>query len=358
MSLTRDDVVLVTGGAGFIGSALSRAAIGSASRWIAFDSLHEQIHDRRERPQDLADDAELVIGDVASAADWDRVLSDATPTVIIHLAAETGTSQSLQHATRHATVNVLGTAMMMDALVRHDVHPRHILLASSRAVYGEGVWNGADGEFSPGPRSHAQLEAKQWDFGDAVPVPSHAARTPPRPVNVYGATKLAQENLLEAWCGSYGVPLTVLRFQNVYGPGQSLINSYTGIVSLFSQMAEEGRAIPLYEDGRIVRDFVFIDDVVAAIRAGIASGKSGLFDVGSGDPSTISQVAELIAKYHNAPPPRVTEQYRDGDVRYAACGIEATVAALGWRPQVALEEGIGHLQRWIAQQEQRITTAR
>ena len=177
-----------------------------------------------------------------------------------------------------------------------------------------------------------------------------AQRTTPAPTSVYGATKLAQENILSAWGGSRGVPVSVLRLQNVYGPGQSLINSYTGIVSLFSRWAREGRTIPLYEDGRIVRDFVFIDDVaeafVATVEAGPDSGRPVL-DIGSGVASTIHDMATTIAAYHGAPDPVVDGRYRDGDVRHAACSVEAAEGALGWRPEWSLERGIAALQEWI-----------
>ena len=348
--------VLVTGGAGFIGSALSRLLAERYGRWVAFDSLHPQIHVDQERPADLHPAAELVIGDVVVPADWDRLLADFTPDIVIHLAAETGTSQSLNEASRHTRVNVVGTSEMTDAFVRHGVRPQRVVLASSRAVYGEGEWVSASGAtFSPGLRSHAQLEAGQWDFAGSTPIVSEAARTAPHPVNVYGATKLAQENLLEAWCGSHDIPRTVLRLQNVYGPGQSLINSYTGIVSLFSQQAEEGRSIDVYEDGDIVRDFVFIDDVVSAFEAALLGAASNdAYDVGSGQAIPLMGMAQLVADYHGAPAPRVTGQYRDGDVRHAACSVERTTAELGWTPQWSVERGVGALQEWIASQQLRV----
>lgn len=343
--------VLVTGGAGFIGCALSKALADRADRWIVFDSLHPQVHPSAERPADLHESAELVVGDVTVAADWDLLLADSRPDVVIHLAAETGTAQSLDEASRHSLVNVVGTTQMLDAFGRSGVRPAHIVLSSSRAVYGEGDWMRADGTvFSPGQRSHEQLEAGRWDFPDATPLASVAQRTTPAPTSVYGATKLAQENILSAWGGSRGVPVSVLRLQNVYGPGQSLINSYTGIVSLFSRWAREGRTIPLYEDGRIVRDFVFIDDVagafVATVEAGPDSGRSVL-DIGSGVASTIHDMATTIAAYHGAPDPVVDGRYRDGDVRHAACSVEAAEGALGWRPEWSLERGIAALQEWI-----------
>lgn len=344
--------VLVTGGAGFIGSALSQKLATSADRWVVLDSLHPQVHGDSKRPVDLHEAAELVVGDVTDPDVWDSLLADVTPDVVIHLAAETGTAQSLDEASRHSRVNVVGTTELTDALGRSGRLPEHILLSSSRAVYGEGNWRKSTGEvYQPGQRSHDQLEAGQWDFDGATALPSSAQTTVPAPTSVYGATKLAQENILKAWGAARGVPITILRLQNVYGPGQSLINSYTGIVSLFSQWAREDTSIPLYEDGAIVRDFVFIDDVatafVAAITAGPDNGRPTL-DVGSGVASTIADMAQAIATYYSAPAPVVNGRYRDGDVRNASCSIDLTLSTLDWAPQWSLDRGVAALQRWIA----------
>ena len=344
--------VLVTGGAGFIGSAVAERLAASADRWVVLDNLHPQVHPGSARPASLPEAVELVVGDVSSPADWDRALAAVSPDVVIHLAAETGTAQSLHEATRHANVNVVGTTQMTDAFGRHDILPKHVFLSSSRAVYGEGTWRAADGALlRPGQRSHEQLESSTWDFPGAVSLPSRADTTVPAPTSVYGATKLAQENILTAWGGSRGVPVTIQRFQNVYGPGQSLINSYTGIVSLFSQWAREGKQIPVYEDGAIIRDFVFIDDVADAVVAALVAGPvehRPTVDIGSGVATSILDLAAAIARYHGAPEPRVTGQYRDGDVRSASTDIQPTLDHLDWRPAWDVERGLAALQDWIA----------
>jgi dTDP-L-rhamnose 4-epimerase len=343
--------VLVTGGAGFIGCALSQQLATSAARWVVVDSLHPQVHPERVRPEGLQASAELVTSDITESATWDEVLADVRPDIVIHLAAETGTAQSLDEASRHAAVNVVGTTRMLDAFSRHGIVPERILLSSSRAVYGEGRWMSAAGDVRyPGQRSHAQLERGAWDFDGLSPVPARATDNVPHPTSVYGSTKLSQEQILAAWVGARDTALTVLRLQNVYGPGQSLTNSYTGIVSLFSQLARAGRSIPIYEDGEITRDFVFIDDVANAFGAVLRTARSvgtTTFDVGSGVPSTINDLARTIAQHHGAPRPHVTGAFRDGDVRFAACDIAPTVAALDWQPQWALDAGIARLQEWI-----------
>lgn len=355
MSSTPLGTVLVTGGAGFIGSAISHKLAETASRWVVVDSLHPQVHPTRERPADLHPAAELIVGDVTDPEMWDSVLATVAPDTIVHLAAETGTAQSLHEATRHAQVNVVGTTQMLDALVRAGQVPSHFVLSSSRAVYGEGEWLTSTGEtYSPGQRSHAQFERGEWDFASATPLASSVQGTTPAPTSVYGGTKLAQEHIMAAWTAALGSKLTILRLQNVYGPGQSLINSYTGIVSLFSQVARRGDAIPIYEDGRITRDFVFIDDIAEAFKSVVLAGPTGdlaRFDVGSGVGTTIFELAAHIAEFHGAPAPHVTGAYRDGDVRHAACSIDATLAGLDWAPAWNVERGVAALQHWIAAQD-------
>jgi dTDP-L-rhamnose 4-epimerase len=273
------------------------------------------------------------------------------PDVVIHLAAETGTGQSLCLATRHARVNVVGTTEMLDAFSRHDFVPEQILLSSSRAVYGEGAWKRArDGSvFYPGQRSKRQLEAGLWDFPEAVALPQEASRTEPRPCNIYAATKLAQEHIVRAWALSYGASATVLRLQNVYGPLQSLSNPYTGIVSLFCREALAGQTINLYEDGKMTRDFVYIADVVAAFLAALsAEPQSTPLDIGSGSAATLAMLGQTIARIANAPEPIVSGKFRHGDVRHASCDVTAACASLRWQPKWCLEAGLDELCRWIA----------
>lgn len=345
---------LVTGGAGFIGTAMSAALADRFDRVVAVDNLHPQIHPTPDRPADLHPGVELVVGDVTDAGVWDALLTGTlggrAPDVVVHLAAETGTGQSLAESTRHAMTNVVGTTQMLDALLRHEALPQRVVLSSSRAVYGEGAWRRGDGSvFHPGQRTAEILERGQWDFPDAEPVAMAAATTRPAPASVYGATKLAQENVLTAWAQSFHVQPVVLRLQNVYGPGQSLINPYTGIMSLFCRLAKAGESIPLYEDGQVRRDFVLIDDVARALVAATTAADPGSLpiDVGAGEHQTIARAAELIARHYGAPAPHVTGQYRQGDVRHAWADVDHAAQVLGWRPQVGLDEGITRLAEWI-----------
>ncbi|GGA65302.1 epimerase/dehydratase [Pseudoclavibacter endophyticus] len=356
---TAPTTCLVTGGAGFIGCAVSSALSDAFDRVIAIDNLHPQVHPHERRPRALDSRVEFVHGDVTDAAMWDALLPTiGNVTVVVHLAAETGTGQSLTEATRHASVNVVGTTELLDALVRHERLPERIVLTSSRAVYGEGDWRAEDGSVvSPGQRSAAMLARGEWDFPGLTALPHRSATVAPAPTSVYGSTKLAQEHVLRSWCLAMRVTPVLFRLQNVYGPGQSLTNPYTGIVSFFAQRARAGEVIPVYEDGHIVRDFVYIDDVVDAVVRGVTGASTPTepsghgtrfpFDIGSGTGTTILQLAKLIAEIYGAPEPTVTGQFRNGDVRSASAVIDDAVAVLGWRPKVPVDSGVRRLCTWI-----------
>lgn len=344
---------LVTGGAGFIGCAIAPALLASFDRVVAVDSLHPQIHPDGTRPAELPAGVELVVGDVTEPRTWDEVLGNLAPDVVVHLAAETGTGQSLTESTRHAQANVVGTTRMLDALASQGSRPERIVLASSRAVYGEGAWVREDGDvFHPAQRTAASLADGKWDVPGARPLPMDARTVEPRPVSVYAATKLAQEHLLRIWATSFGVQPAIVRLQNVYGEGQAMANPYTGIMTLFCRYAREGRSIPLYEDGEVRRDFVHIDDVAAAIVAAALSERVSPvpLDIGSGTFQTISAAASAIAAEYGAPAPHVTGAFREGDVRHAWADATAAQEVLGWEPRVDLATGVGRLVRWIESQ--------
>ncbi len=338
--------VLVTGGAGFIGTALARAGAQEADEWVVLDNLLTQVHG--PDPQlDLPGSVRLVVGDVRDPEAIHRVVREAQPDVVVHLAAETGTGQSLTEPSRHADVNVTGTARLLEALDANPDVTRRVILTSSRAVYGEGHWLDRQGRLSsPAGRTLEMLEAGQWDFPGLRPLPSTAGVTPPRPCNVYGATKLAQEHLLQSWAVARSACTAVLRLQNVYGPGQSPLNPYTGITTLFFGVATAGSPIPVYEDGLIGRDFVFIRDVVDALRAALADEGDSLLDVGSGTVSTIAEVAAEISRLADGPEPVVTGQYRLGDVRHASCVAPRAEPSAGGRA-TPLSEGLAALHRWL-----------
>ena len=321
------DAVFVTGGAGFIGSALSSHLADMGRPVVAIDNLLPQVHPEQARPAALPDDrVELVVADVTHPGTWDELLTRYRPSLLVHLAAETGTAQSLTESTRHAEVNVVGTTVMLDALSATTRCPTtwcspRVARCTARARGSTPMARSS----SRAPRSHAQLAAARWDHVDAVRISrtphrlEGAASTHPNPSSVYGSTKLAQELVLRNWTAAFSVPLSVFRLQNVYGPGQSPHNPYTGIITLFHRLASRGEILDVYEDGDIDRDFVVIDDVVSALLAGIdqppAADRPRILDVGNGEVTTIADAARMIAAHHGAPEPQVSGKFRDGDVR-------------------------------------------
>lgn len=349
--------VVVSGAAGFIGTRVVPRLLDAGYEVIALDNLHPQVHPELRWPDETDPRAHRVDGSVEDIAVWRTALQQAgTAPTVLHLAAETGTGQSLTEARRHASVNVVGTAALTDALVELSITPRSIVLTSSRAVYGEGSWSTADGAVgSPSPRVAPDLERHEWSpridgVVAATPLPNEAAVVPARPTNVYASTKLAQEHLLTSWCSAMGVPLSVLRLQNVYGAGQSLSNSYTGVLTFFATRAAAGQAIEVYEGGGILRDFVHVSDVAAAIHAAIdrPGAVHGAVDIGSGASVTLLEVANTMARLADSPTPVVTDRYRPGDVRAAFASIEAAREALGYEPATGLAEGLRGLLDYAA----------
>jgi dTDP-L-rhamnose 4-epimerase len=348
--------VLITGGAGFIGASLARDLIDHhGAEVVSVDNLLPQVHDDGVLLKRYPAEATLVRGDVRNGELLDLVITQFKPDLVAHFAAETGTAQSMTHSSRHASVNGVGTTELLDALRRAGSRPKRILLSSSRAVYGEGAWRSEDGAiFYPGIRGRVQLAAAAWDFADpagqrARPMPHDAASVFPNPTSIYGATKLVQEQLLKAWCAANEVPYHILRFQNVYGVGQSPSNPYTGIINIFHKIARQKGTIPVYEDGEIGRDFVWISDVVDACIAALvdATPRSSTIDVGSGTATTIAQAAAIVARLHAAPAPEVTRQFREGDVRWAVADVKALAQELGVVPRVSFEEGAARVGEWL-----------
>jgi dTDP-L-rhamnose 4-epimerase len=348
--------ILITGGAGFIGTRVARALAPYVKEMVLLDSMHPDVHGDDPRFPEIPG-TRFIHEDVTSPCAWQTLLAEYAPTAVVHLAAETGTGLSLSQATRHAHVNVVGTTMMLDALFQLSHRPEHIVLASSRAIYGEGQWISDGQAFYPAIRLRKDLLKQRWApgstlRGDAMPVPSRAGITEPHPTNIYAATKLAQEHILAAWAAATGTALSVLRLQNVYGPGQSLINSYTGVLALFARLAVSQQPIELYEDGNAVRDFVYIDDVVQALLGALVMIPDNvrLIDIGSGVATTLSKVAEVMAAHEKAPAPFVSGKFREGDVRAASCDITAAKMEIGYKPVYGLDTGLPELLEWVREE--------
>lgn len=350
--------VLITGGAGFIGSRLVKALLRqdpSQQIWV-FDNLHPQVHGDNPDTPAFPDGVHFVRGDVADAAALITVVQQAQPELVYHLAAETGTGQSYDEPTRYCAVNVLGTTNLIEALRGVDT-TRRVVLAASRAVYGEGGYRDAAGvEFVGLPRQPQSMT--EGDFSvplpkaaslPATPSASHSG-LPPAPASVYASTKLMQEYLLCQAGEGAGWEVTILRFQNVYGPGQSLRNPYTGVLSIFARQLIAGGQLAIFEDGEIARDFVFVDDVVASlVCASLHPVEHGsIIDIGSGEAVTILDMARMLMRALGVSDDAytVTGQFRIGDIRYACADISAAAARLQWTPQVSIQSGVQQLADW------------
>ena len=346
--------ILITGGAGFIGSRLTKALSGCGARITVFDNLLEQVHGASPAI-DLP--AELVVGDLRDRGALAAVVEQCNPEIVIHLAAETGTGQSADEPSRYAAVNVVGTAQLIEILRDRATPPERFLLAATRAVYGEGAYRDAAGDLvSPAPRDIENMDKGRFEVFDACgnvlqPVPTDVD-LPPSPGSVYGSSKLMQEYLLAQSPSPW--KNVILRLQNVYGPGQSLRNPYTGVLSIFCSQAMRGEQINVYEDGRIYRDFVFVDDVVAAFVAGCHEpGMLGrTFNIGTGKPVSILDAARLIMRELGLDEESVAinGMFRPGDIRYAVADISRTLATGAWSPAISHEEGIARLVRWAREE--------
>ncbi len=354
--------VLITGGLGFIGLTLARTLVRRGMTVRLLDNLSPQIHGLDPQLELGAllnqHQVEVMRGDVCQRRDWVLALRDVSS--VVHLAAETGTGQSMYRIADYTSTNVLGTALLLDVLTndRHGV--TKLVLASSRSVYGEGAYHCAGcGLVYPPMRSLGGLQASQWEplcpccSGPVQPVATpETART--SPASVYAATKLAQEELVRIVANALGIPFLVFRLQNVYGEGQSLNNPYTGILSIFSNRIRQGKEIVLFEDGQESRDFVHVSDVAEAMALGLTSdGGDGLtMNVGSGVQVSVEMIARsLKLQFHDSRAPVVVSgQYRLGDIRHNYADMSAIRQYLAFSPEVPLEEGMARFVRWVKTQ--------
>jgi dTDP-L-rhamnose 4-epimerase len=351
--------ILITGGAGFIGTRLI-ASLGVAEDVVVVDNLHPQVHGDAPKKPHFGSNVRFVQGDVTNEGMWDDLLRTVSPATVVHLAAETGTGQSLLQASRHTFVNVHGTAVMLDAFARANKIPQSVILTSSRAVYGEGAWKTEESKsFYGEPRGAEQLDAGNWsplgpEGETGVPLAHDARTVVPNPSNVYAATKLAQENILAAWCASMSVAFTTLRLQNVYGAGQALRNPYTGVLTFFARQALAGKPIQVYEGGGIIRDFVHVSDVVSAISHVVSSaptaGHSRTIDIGSGASDTLLHFATVLSELASQTSIEITNQYRLGDVRAAFASNDQAALELNYSPRISFSEGAEELLTWAREE--------
>jgi len=346
--------VLVTGGAGFIGTNLIRGLLSSHEITVV-DCFSPQIHGQNDQlPADLKYSVRLVRGDVRDAGLWAEVLPGQH--AVVHLAAETGTGQSMYEVSRYEQVNLSGTALLCEELVRgRGYQVERLIVASSRAVYGEGAYQ-CEHHGLVYPQSRSAADKKQGEFDPVcpkcgrhvMPIPTPES-APMRPSSFYGLTKQVQEQMVLMFGEVLGIPAAGLRYQNVYGPGQSLENPYTGILAIFSNLAREGRPISVFEDGEQSRDFVYIDDVVEATRAALLANLEGshAVNIGSGQRTTVMEVArEIINFYGSSSEVKVTGSFRQGDIRHGCADLARAKALLGYESKQSFRDGLHSFLQW------------
>ena len=353
--------VLVTGGAGFIGSHLVPALLAAGHAVRILDTLSPQIHGQVPENTGWLTETpglEFIRGSVTDRETLGTALKGMG--AVVHLASETGTGQSMYEISRYAHENVQGTAELAQALAQGGHEVTRVLLSSSRSIYGEGAYlRPSDGlRLTPPARDAAALKAHRWDpvcpdSGEVLELVPTREDDRTAPSSIYAATKLVQEDLLRITCDSAGIGWGILRLQNVYGEGQSLKNPYTGILSIFSTRIRRGIELPIFEDGLESRDFVHVSDVVAAFVKALATPApvNTAVNVGYGQATSVTEVAESLSRAFGATPnTRITAEYRLGDIRHNAADTTRLRQLLGHTPQVTLQDGLNRFAAWVATQ--------
>lgn len=349
--------VLVTGGAGFVGSHLVDALLARGHAVRVLDNLDPQVHgpDGR-RPPWLAPAAELCVADVRDHAAVRAALEGVEG--VFHLAAAVGVAQSMYEIERYVSVNTVGAAVLLEELIERRGQLRRVVVASSMSLYGEGACRDAAGAAAyPGLRPTAQLEARRWEPEGAdgrvlAPMPTSES-APLAPTSIYAITKRDHEEMFLATGGAYDIPTVALRFFNVFGTRQALGNPYTGVVAIFSSRLLNGRAPILFEDGEQSRDFVHVSDVVAAnllaMERDAAVGR--IYNVGTGRARTVREVAEALARVLGVEiPPEVTGRFRAGDIRHCYADVSRIEHELGFAARMSFEDGLREGVGWLRSQ--------
>jgi dTDP-L-rhamnose 4-epimerase len=343
--------VLITGGAGFIGSHLADALVARGCKVRVLDSLISQVHGE-SYPDYLNQDVELLQGDLRDQATVRRALRGVD--AAYHFAAAVGVGQSMYEIQQYTSINSVGTAVLLEALAARPIEK--LIVASSMSVYGEGLYRNAAGiPRIVTDRSVAQLKECVWEFidGDGVPLEPIATpeSKPPSLNSVYALTKYDQECLCLMVGRAYRIPTVALRFFNVYGPRQALSNPYTGVLAIFASRYLNNKPPLIFEDGNQKRDFVSVHDIVQACLLCLDAPHMDdrIFNVGSGAAYTVRELAERMARALGKEDiePQVTGKYRVGDIRHCFADITLARARLGYTPTVSLEEGILELTAWL-----------
>ncbi len=344
--------VLVTGGAGFIGSFLVDRLVEEGHTVRVFDNLDQQVHPGGEKPDYFNPEAEFIKGDICDIDCLRRAIKEQE--VIFHEAAAVGMGQSQYRIKQYVDVNTGGTANLLELLVNEKHSVQKLIVAASQSSYGEGCYRRADSAIvQPGLRPEEQLKRREWEHLDEegarlVPVPTPESATQ-NCWAVYALTKRDQEDLVLGIGRAYDLPVTALRYYNVYGPRQSLSNPYTGVMAIFMSRLANGNSPVIYEDGLQSRDFISVHDIVAANLLAMEKEEANyqVFNLGTGKPTSILEVAETLARIYKVEiQPEVTHRYRKGDTRHCYADISHIQSALGFRPTISLEEGLKELVEW------------
>lgn len=356
--------ILITGGAGFIGSNLALSLIDKGYNVTVLDNLSPQIHGENAEDNSflfskIKNKVIFIKGCVTSKKDWIKAL--ANQHAIIHLAAETGTGQSMYEIEKYSQVNIGGTALMLDLLANQEHQVKKIIIASSRSIYGEGKYWSEERNTFVYPKHRTDDFMAKGDFevkykGVATPLQLVGTDEESKihPSSVYGITKQNQEQMIMTVCPTIGIAAVAFRYQNVYGPGQSLSNPYTGILSIFSTLIKNGKDINIFEDGKETRDFVYIDDVVNATILGLEKEEANgeVFNVGTGEATDVITVAnELIKNYDSNTQIKISGNYRLGDIRHNFADLKKIKSILGFSPKYNFEKGIEQFCKWVTTQE-------
>jgi dTDP-L-rhamnose 4-epimerase len=349
--------VLITGGAGFIGSHLADLLLEKGYRVRALDNLDPQVHgENAGRPDYLDPEVELMVGDVRNRSDVGKALDGCD--MLVHFAAAVGVGQSMYRMEHYTSVNALGASVVLEEAVRRRDRIGKMLVASSMSIYGEGLYRcGHCGDFAPRLRTSLQLERHQWEVtcpvcgspSEPLPVPESK---PLYPASIYAINKRSHEEMFLVTGQAYGIPAVAMRFFNVYGTRQALSNPYTGVGAIFASRLLNGNPPVIFEDGLQSRDFVHVRDLCRACAMALENPSSDqrVLNVGTGKPTTILDMARAIARQLGRPEDDlvIREQFRAGDIRHCFADCSAIEEVLGFRPEIGFDSGVSDLCEWVA----------
>ncbi|MFQ5990061.1 MAG: NAD-dependent epimerase/dehydratase family protein [Candidatus Methylomirabilales bacterium] len=358
--------ILVTGGAGFVGSHLVDALVERGLDVRVLDNLEPLVHGHgQKRPDHLNTHAEFLPGDIRDRDVVQRAVDGVE--VIFHHAAAVGVAHSMYEIEHYVSVNSAGTAVLLEEILKRRDRIQKMVVASSMSIYGEGAYKRSSGEvIYPEPRSEEQLAMRRWEFTDEqgrglIPIATPETK-PLQPTSIYAVTKRDQEEMFLSVGAAYRIPTVALRYFNIYGTRQALSNPYTGVMAIFSSRLLNRHQPLVFEDGLQSRDFVHVSDIVQAnllvLEKQIPNGR--VYNVGTGQPTTVLQIAELLAKQLDFPePPNIVNKYRAGDIRHCYADITRIREEIGYAPSVSVEEGIQELLAWLrtAHAEDRVDQA-